>query len=190
MQLTGLRELYRSMKQQNIERYRFHFSFNNVKFDVLYFIDEQPNVLIFGIVAYNYYFEIPVHKGFNIKPFINEFNKFCEIMGFKYNRNSPFKASHFFEQFNNNVPPKAIEKNKPKPQQIAQYRDFSEEPDKIYFVGWRDNSKTNKKVTPENLEKTKKLLSKEAYNRCIKSNISSCWTAEQTKAKDFTLPYT
>ncbi|MEK5383232.1 hypothetical protein [Niallia sp. FSL W8-0635] len=71
MKLTGLKDLYKSMKQQNIDRYQFDFTYYNVKFDVLYFIDEVPNKLGFGIKTHNYYFETEVKAGFYIREFID-----------------------------------------------------------------------------------------------------------------------
>lgn len=176
------------MKSQQIDRYKFEFIFQNVNFDVLYFIDELPHILAFGIKQHNYYFELPVNKGFEIKPFLEKYNEFCKIMGFQYNPNSPFKPFIFFEQFDKQIPLKAITKNIPKPSQIALYRNKVEEADKIYFVKWRDNKKAGHQVSDENLEKTRKLLSYQAYCMCKEKNISSCWSAFPSDEKTFTLP--
>lgn len=177
------------MKQQNIDRVQFDFTFNKVKFDVLYFIDEQPNLLAFGIKAHNFYFEVPVHKDFEIKPFFgDQYNKFCQIMGFKFNPDNPFKPSAFFDEFNRTVPSSISAGNTPKPSEIAAYRNNVEEADKIYFVSWRDNTKAGHQVSPENLEKTRKLLSHQAYIMCKDKNISSCWSAKQQDEKPYTLP--
>jgi hypothetical protein len=188
MKLNGLKELYKSMKQHKIERYKFDFSFQGVKFDVLYFIDEHPNILAFGIKEHNYYFEIPVSKGFEIKPFLDKYNEFCLIMGFKYDPVSPFKTSIFFDEFNKQIPSSASRINIPKPHEIAIYRNNVEEADKIYFKKWLDNSKVGKNVSIVNLEKTCKLLSYEAYLMCESKNISSCWSANPAEEKPFSLP--
>lgn len=188
LKLDGLKELYKSMKQQNIERYKFEFSFNQIKFDALYFIDEVPNVMAFGIKKHNYYFEIPVKYEFEIKPFLDKYAEFCRIIGFKYDPKKRFKPSIFFEHLNNQIPKLALSTNVPKPSQIALYRNDVEEADKIYFVKWRDNNKAGNRVSQENLEKTRKLLSYDAYLMCKTKNISSCWSANISDEKDFTLP--
>ncbi|WP_240339690.1 DUF6037 family protein [Halobacillus ihumii] len=188
MKLSGLGNLHSSMRDQSIDRYKFNFTFNNVKFDVMYFIDEKPNILAFGIVKHNYYFEIPVKEGFYIKPFLEEYSKFCKIMGFKYQPDNPFRPSKFFEEFNGQIPSNAKHKNVPKPHQIAVYRNDVEESEKIYFVKWRDNTKAGHQVSPENLEKTRKLLSYKAYLRCKKKNISSCWSVNSSDENKYYLP--
>jgi hypothetical protein len=179
MKIAGLKNLYKSMKQQNVERY---------KFDVLYFIDEQPNILAFGIKQHNYYFELPVTRGFEIKPFLHNYNEFCKIMGFKYNPDAPFKPFLFFQEFNKQIPYNALPKNTPKPHEIAVYRKEVDEADKIYFVKWRDNTKAGHQVSNENLEKTRKLLSYKAYIMCKNKNISSCWSSVPTEEKPYRLP--
>lgn len=189
MKLEGLKELYKSMKQQGIERYKFGFRFHKVKFDVLYFIDEVPNILAFGIKNHNFYFEIPVKKGFEIEPYFNNhYGNFCRIMGFKFNPEQPFRPVIFFEQFNNKVPLQAKASHIPRPSEIAVYRNNVEEAEKIYFKGWLDNNISGNSVNPKNLEKTKKLLSYEAYLRCKKKNISSRWSPHSKDEKPFELP--
>ncbi|WHX41193.1 DUF6037 family protein [Mesobacillus sp. AQ2] len=189
MKLNGLKGLFKSMKHQAIERYKFDFIYQNVKFDVLYFIDEVPNILAFGIKQHNYYFEIPVRKEFEITAFLDEYNKFCKIMGFTYNPDSPYKPAYFFEEFNKHIPNIAIQTNIPKPSQVAVYRDKVEEADKIYFIKWRDNTKTGKNVSLKNLEKTRLLLSYDAYLMCKAKNISSCWSSLPSEENQFSLPY-
>lgn len=188
MKLDGLKILYKSMKQEKIERYKFDFVYQGVNFDVLYFIDETPNKLAFGISQHNYYFEIPVNKGFEIQAFLNEYNKFCKIMGFTYDPKSPYKPIYFFEELNRNIPTLAIKNNVPKPSHIAIYRNNVEEADRKYFLKWRDNKKLGHQVSPENLEKTRLLLSHEAYLMCKAKNISSCWSDNPLDEKQFSLP--
>ncbi|MCM3441558.1 DUF6037 family protein (plasmid) [Metabacillus halosaccharovorans] len=188
MKLDALKAIYRSMKRQGINRYKFDFIYKSVKFDVFYFIDEIPNKLAFGIKVHNYYFETPVKKDFEIKAFIHEYNKFCKIMGFKYDPDNRYKATYFFEELNNKIPQNAMILNVPKPSQIAVYRNNIEESSKVYFVKWRDNTKAGHKVSHENLEKTRLLLSFEAYLMCKEKNISSCWSNNSNDERQFKLP--
>lgn len=188
MKLDGLKNFYKSMKKQDIERIKFDFIFNNIKFDVLYFIDEKPNILAFGIKQHNYYFEISVENGFVIKPFLDDYSKFCKIMGFEYNPEKPFKPSYFFKHFNNQVPNKAKVSSIPQPSEVAAYRNNVEEAEKIYFVRWRDNNKIGQQVSGSNLEKTRKLISYNAYMMSKEQNISSCWSSNPSNQKKYKLP--
>ncbi|MEK4381965.1 DUF6037 family protein [Aeribacillus sp. FSL K6-2848] len=186
--LSGLKDLYKSMRKNNIERYKFSFTFRGVNFDVMYFIDDNPHILAIGIVAENYYFEVEVKNGFKIIPYIDNINRFCRILNFEYNPTSPFKPAIFFKELNSKIPKNANKQNIPKPHEIGQYRRNVEEADKIYFCGWRDNNARGHRVSKENLEKTRKLLSYKAYEMCKKKNISSLWTDDPNKAKNFSLP--
>lgn len=66
MKLDGIISLYNDMRRLSLKRYRFGFRYNNVAFDVFFFIDENPYKLMFGVKAENFYFEVDVKKGFII----------------------------------------------------------------------------------------------------------------------------
>ena len=91
-------------------------------------------------------------------------------------------------KINKRIPKRADKRGVPKPRDVAHYRNNVEENEKIYFCGWWDNTVRNEKVQEKNLNKTRKWLSEEAYKMCKKKNISSCWTANQSKEIDFNLP--
>lgn len=175
MILEGLRSLYKEMKNINLERYKIPFNYNNVSFDVFFFIDETPFILMFGVKALNFYFEVEVNNGFLINPILDKevYYKLIEILNLNSNSNNPFKPQYFFEEFNKKIPGNISVNNKPKPHEIAQFRRDVEENEKIYFLGWKDNNLNNENVSPENLYKTKRLLGDNAFERCKRKNISS-----------------
>ncbi len=190
MKLDGLKDLYRDMKTNKFERYKIQFTFNNVFFDVFFFIDESPFLLMFGVKTLNFYFEVPVKAGFQIDPIldINIYSRLIAILNLNSNPGSPFKPNYFFEEFNKNIPQNVVLNNIPKSHEVGQFRREVEENDKIYFLGWKDNKLKNEKVSPENLKKTRLLLGNEAYERCDQKNISSRWTNDIKFAQDFFLP--
>ena len=190
MQLNGLVNLYRSMKNQAIERYRFEYRHGHALFDVFFFIDESPFILLFGAKGEAFSFEMEVKAGFNIDPTLDSdtYKQLCRILGLKYDPNNPFSPKEFFTQFNQNVPHGASINAKAESHEIAQYRKIAEEEDKIYFLGWRNNELRGDIVSETNLAKTKDLLGHKAYTRCKSKNISSCWTDDPAKAKKVQLP--
>jgi len=188
MRLAELKELYKSMVRQGLERYKFEYSFRGAQFDVLYFIDDFPHKLAFGIVKENYYFEINVREGFEVTPFIDDLTTFCKILNLKYDPSNRFHPLVFFEELKQSIPNKALISSIPEPHEIAVYRNDVEESEKIYFKGWLDNTKTGNKVSEKNLIKTKKLLSVKAYEMCKERNISSRWSPSPKDQKSFTLP--
>ena len=190
MKLEGIVNLYQSMKSQNIDRYRFDFRFGKALFDVFLFIDESPFILLFGLKSENFSFEILVKQGFKIDPMLDRdiYKELCRVLGLKYDPDNPFSIQNFFKEFDKSIPNQAFTAQNAMPHEVANYRSFTEEADKIYFLGWRDNTKREEQVGILNLEKTRKLLGKKAFDRCKKKNVSSCWTHNKEAAKDFTLP--
>ena len=190
MKLDGLAKLYKSMVTQQIERYRFEYKAGKAVFDVFFFIDENPFVLLFGVKAANFSFELDVEKGFNIDPQLDRetYKKLCEALGLEYDPDNPFKPFNFFKEFNNFIPQSAVIAQKAEPHDVANYRSDVEEADKIYFLKWRDNTKRGENVQWENLQKTKKLLGEKAYLRCKQKNISSCWADKKELANKVVLP--
>ncbi|MGG1518476.1 DUF6037 family protein [Paenibacillus oryzisoli] len=191
MKLDGIVSLYNDMRLSNLNRYRFGFTYNNVSFDVFFFIDESPYKLMFGVKAENFYFELDVKKGFIIDPTLEreKYSELCRILGLRYDETNKFKPIYFFTEFNKKIPQKADKKNTPKPHEIAVYRKDVEEADKIYFMGWLDNTINGKKFTTKNLEKTRLLLGKDAYVQCKAKNVSSRWTDDINKAQEVTLDF-
>jgi hypothetical protein len=189
MKLNGLISLYNDMKKNNIDRYRFDYQNGKGKFDIFFFIDEQPFILLFGARSSNFSFELEVKNGFNINAtFDNEtYTKLLKFLEIKYSKDNPFRPNKFFQNFNQNIPFKTNKYNIPKPHQIIKYRQNVEESEKIYFFGWLDNDKKGNQVSEDNLEKTKQILGIKAYERCKYKNISSRWTDDESKQKDFCL---
>lgn len=190
MKLEGLVPLYKSMKSQGIDRYRFEYRCGKATFDVFFFIDGSPFLLLFGVKAENFSFEIEVKQGFVIDHKLDKetYKRLCEVLGLEYDPERPFSPWNFFSEFNGKVPALASPEQKAKPHDVAPYQSIVEEENKIYFMGWRDNYKRGTNVQESNLDKTRKLLGEQAYLRCKEKNISSCWTDQKSKAVDFTIP--
>ena len=190
MLLNGIKSLYLSMKKQHIDRYRFDYKNGKGDFDIFFFIDENPFVLLFGAKNANFYFEIEVKKGFNIDINLeNEiYKKLIEFLGMGVSYEDPFSTFKFFEDFGLNIPTSATQSNIAKPELIIKYRQNVEEVDKVFFWKWLDNTKQGNRVSHSNLDKTKKLLGIQAYKRCKFKNISSCWTDDKNKNKIPILP--
>lgn len=190
MKLEGLVDLYRNMRSQDIDRYRFSFRSGRALFDVFFFIDESPFVLLFGVKSENFSFEVVVENGFEIDPRLHPdtYRELCRVLGLEYDPDKPFSPWIFFREFNENIPIKAHASQTAAPHEVADYRTVAEEADKIYFIGWRDNTKRGEQVSALNLDKTRRLLGERAFERCKQKNISSCWTDKKSAAKEFSPP--
>lgn len=102
---------------------------------MFFFIDEIPYKLCIGVRANNFYFELSVKKGYIIDVNIGDkYLRLLEILGLKYNPDSPFKTIYFFNELNNNIPKKTDANNKWRPSDYAIYKRTVEEAEKYIFV--------------------------------------------------------
>lgn len=191
MKLSGLIPLYRSMKQQDIGRYKFHYELNHLTFDCLFFIDIEPFELVMGCLGHNFAVFNEIKQGFEISPFIEPKSTFFDLLNAlkttdaSFNR---FDPVDFFKQFNEKIPEHANPRNIVKPSDVVRYYSDIEESDKIHFCGWLDNNIRKNKVSDSNLEKTRHLMGQQVYEFAKRRNQSTKWTHDQSMAVDLYLP--
>ncbi len=190
MKLDGLVPLYKDMRAKQLERIRFDYRHGRVSFDVYFFVDGSPYLLLFGARGYNVAFEVTVERGFEINPRMSgdDYKALCAALGLEYDPEHPFSPKAFFETFSGHIPASVPANHSVRPQDVVRFRRDVEEASKVYFCGWRDNTVRGDNVTEKNLLKTRELLGQKAYERCKAKNISSCWTDDPKKAITFTLP--
>lgn len=178
MKLAGLSVLFKQMKLDQEVRSKIEYKNGKVTFDVLFLIDESPFSLMFGAKGHNVSFEFKVGPGFMVTPTIpnEDYRALCKALGLTFDRENPFSISSFLQDFSAAVPNLLSTKSKAKPQDVARHRRDVEDSDRIYFCGWRDNTKRSENVTPKNLQKTREYLGEAAYLSCKARNISTCWT--------------
>ena len=86
----------------------------------------------------------------------------------------PFNAARFLEEINRAIPGQY---RQPTSTTINQtYRHHGEDPDKPYFIGWRDNDLRGDRVSDANLAKTERCFGPAIRTLCERTNQSSCWT--------------
>lgn len=189
MKLPGLSALYKQMKRDGEMRSKIEYKHGIVTFDVLFLIDETPFSLMFGAKGHNVSFEFKVGQGFAVNPTIpnDVYRALCNALGLVFDRENPFRISSFLQDFSNSVPHLLGTRTKAKPQDVARHRRYVEESDKIYFCGWRDNTKRSEHVTAKNLQKTRELLGEAVYLSCKARNISTCWTDRELDAVEVAL---
>ena len=189
MKIAGLTVLYKQMKRDEETRSKIEYKHGAVIFDVLFLIDESPFSLMFGAKGHNVSFEFKVGPGFSVNPTIPNdiYRALCKALGLTFDRENPFRISSFLQEFSDRVPHLLATKRDAKPHDVARHRRDVEDNDKIYFCGWRDNTKRSEHVTPKNLYKTRRLLGETAYLSCKTRNISTCWTDREADVVEATL---
>ncbi|GGX69004.1 DUF6037 family protein [Saccharospirillum salsuginis] len=191
MKLPGLIPLYRSMKDQNIGRYKFRYQLNNLTFDCLFFIDLEPFELVMGCLGHNFAIFREVQHGFEIEPFIEPKETFfalLEALRTANNSASRFDPKQFFLDFDQQIPSQANPRNIATAQDVVRYYSDIEEADKVHFCGWLDNSLRRNRVTESNLEKTRRLMGQQIHDFSQRRNLSTRWTNDRSMAVEFYYP--
>ncbi|MDB0510053.1 DUF6037 family protein [Ralstonia solanacearum] len=190
MKLDGLAPLYKDMRAKKLERIRFDYRHGRVSFDVFFFIDGSPYLLLFGARGYNLVFEVEVKPGFEIDPRLRntDYKALCNALGLVFNPDNPFSPKAFFETFAGHIPATVPANHTVHPQDVVRFRRDVEDAHKVYYCGWRDNTVSGENVTEKNLRKTRELLGQQAYERCKAKNLSTCWTDDRERAITFKLP--
>jgi hypothetical protein len=190
MKVIGLSVLYKRMRHDAETRSKIEYQHGPVTFDVLFLIDETPFSLMFGAKGKNVSFDFEVGPGFTVVPSIakDAYRELCRALGLTFDPANPFSIKRFLEDFSDRVPHLLMTKREAKPHEIARHRRDVEDSEKIYFCGWRDNTKRAEQVSQRNLRKTQRLLGEAAYQSCLKRNISTCWTDVELDAVEVRLP--
>ena len=190
MKLPGLIPLYRSMKSQDIGRYKFRYQLNHLTFDCLVFIDIEPFELVMGCLGHNFAIFLDVQKGFEIDTFIQRETFFALRNALKTTNSSDnrFDPNQFFLDFDKEIPEHADPRNTATAKDVVRYYSDIEEADKIHFCGWLDNNLRKHTVTDSNLDKTRRFMGQRVYDFAKRRNQSTRWTHDETMAVDFYFP--
>lgn len=173
---TALESLHNNMKLNDMERVVFPFRYNEKGFSCIFITDILPYRLYLATLGDNpITFELKINNKYETSSYMNDYSKLIEYLELKYDPNHKFKPNDFFRSLNNNIPENC--NNTPNYKDViviaASHREI-EEPNKIYFCGWKNNIVRN--VTDGNLEKTRSAFGDELAELCRVKNISSCWT--------------
>ncbi len=189
MRLERLKDLHADMLRQGMTRTKFDFVFRNLSFSVIYIADKFPHELLFGCRAHDIFFVVSVNSNYEIKPYIGDcYSSLVKALGLEYDPNNKFKPSVLFDDFAQKIPLKTSPANAPSIIDIAANSKDVEESTKIYFVEWKVRDGIKMSVTPKNLSKTKRICGVDAHEFCKRHNISSCWTDDKSKAKQYRAP--
>ena len=135
--LSGLKALYKSMRQQDIERYKFRYQLRHLTFDCLFFIDDAPFELAMGCIGHDFILLFDVKAGFKVEPIIKPTETYWKLINaLKTNGQSfaPFEPEAFLNQLNRAIPPHADPQQVPTPAEIAKYTETLKSPKKFIFV--------------------------------------------------------
>lgn len=187
MKLVEIKPLLSDMGKNQATIDQFTFTFNKVEFEVLVFTDRVPFQLLFGVLDKNFSFILELKAGYQLSSLSDqEFYTLCRILNLKPGKGS-FTSSEFLQFFASRIPTHFSGK-RVQPHEVAKYKAKDvPESEKIYFCGWKTYG-PDSPHSAKNFEKTKEFLGESVYRFCKENNISSRWTAEPSKRKDYSSP--
>lgn len=141
-------------------------------------------VLLFGLVGGQFAFELEVRADYTISTYLgDQIVAFMAALGLQGRGTERFSTTAIFGEFANVIPTDVARTALVTHRDIPHAREV-EEADKTFFIGWRHHG-TQSHVSAANLEKTRLYLGERAYQRCRHDNISSCWSDERTRDRDY-----
>lgn len=191
MKMYNLLPLYHAMQQQKRTVEGFDFKLKGLTLDVVFAIDTQPFMLLIGIKTYNFFFTVPVYRGFWVEPLEDHiFYALRRLLNFS-KKGEKFTSLKFLAEVNHYAP-SHCSKIPLQPHHLyamlpQEQREKVEESDKIYFLGWNYHRTDGRKA--RNFEKTRIMTgSQQIADFCRAHNISSMWSANPNDAKAFVNP--
>jgi len=189
MKLKNISLLYSNMKTQKLSKTKFEFRFRTLLFSVIYIAEQFPHELLFGCRAHNLFFVVQVSKDFTISTYLGDsYGALIRALNLRSDSDNPFSPNVFFNEFQLAIPCATTAANTPTMIEIASSSRDVEEADKIYFYGWLNHDGVNSKPSPENLLKTKRICGNTTHQICHRYLISSRWTDDESKAKQYFEP--
>jgi hypothetical protein len=187
VKLLEIKPLLSDMGKNKATMDKFRFTYNKVEFEVIIFIDRTPFELLFGILDRNFSFILELRNGYQLSSLSNQdFYSLCRILNLKPGKET-FTSFKFLKYFASCLPTHYSKKSV-QPHEIAWHKaKHVPESEKIYFCGWRTYSQDSPH-SAKNFEKTKEFLGESVYEFCKNNNISSRWTDEPSKRRNYYSP--
>lgn len=180
LELSGLKPIYKIIRQNNETYAFFYFKKNGVTFHVFFDIEitfENKNYSLgFIVPGTQFNLWINVTEDFRIDTYIKDkFIELKKVLNLKGNSYNSFSTNAFFEEFNQKIPSESIKPSKKILHEIATKRYNIEESKKIYYLTFKRLPEGQHR-TLKNTEKTRLLFPK-IYERIkYRANISICYT--------------
>lgn len=192
IEITSLRTLHASMKEENLESTKFVYSVRkDVVFDVFFNVSISPYVLIFGLKGIEpKVIFIDVFPGYKVDTILNheQYKLFSSILKIDGSSFKPFRFKNFLEAFNNSIPRNAQRHLYYELTEYLTNRNDIDEAQKIYFLGFKNNAVGNK-VSEKNYKKNCLAFNCIIANNLKDRNISTCWTSNRELSKDIVAEY-
>ncbi len=186
MRCPAFEPLTTDMKLNNIEKEHYQFKYNGFMFDViLSFVADGYEILV-AIHTHNWGCVLKMNNNFHIEMQDNDYYALRKILHLDWN-NDHFSSSAFLRLLSEQAPHSSNRRgvDYKELRNYLPYRQVDERY-KIYFNGWNDHIKDNRKA--HNFDKTEFYLGKKIADYCREHNISSRWKDVPKDEKRLTNP--
>ena len=189
--MPGLKRLHFSMRRAGTERACFKVHHAPLTFDCLLLTDIAPYEFALAAIGHpDLIFVFAVEPGYRIDTDFGNalYGALADALQLGRNTGKKLIPGSFLEQIDAAIPADIQNTQAVTTADVLSvYRQHVEESDKIYFKGWLRNP-NGKRVSPENLDKTKRCFGQRMRDNCDRQNISSCWSASPADEVTFRPP--
>lgn len=178
--LQNLELLYRDMAQKKETRAVFGVSFRERRFSCFFLTDIVPfKLYVAALGDQRFAISFSIKKDFSFSAFLNksDYERLVHYLGLVFDPVNHFSPADFLMELDSRFPTRFTHRPRYSDCLLTAASDI-EEPNKIYFVGWR-TSPTGR-VSSLNEEKTRRAFGDEMAKASKTHGISSCWTTEKS----------
>ena len=190
LRFDNLKQLVPSMIKSGIEKEHFSFIYAKQKIDCIFSFTQYGYELLVGVHEINFGFVVTIIQNRN-GDYIAEITdqdyiNFCKALHLSY-KNDGFSSNTLLKLLSQKIPIKTSG-NKIDYETLTRYIKCKQvdEADKIYFKGWNDHLKDQRKA--QNFDKTEFYFGKSVADYCRANNISSMWTYKKSEREKYKNP--
>ena len=187
MRCPAFEPLINDMKFNNIEKENYQFDFNGFRFDVILSMVNNGYEILVAIHTHNWGCVLKMSSNYIIEVPDNIYFSLREILHLDWNKNH-FNSAAFLRLLSENSP-RTSNRQGVDYRELRDYLSYRhvDEEDKIYFCGWNDHTKDNRKA--HNFDKTEFYFGKKVADYCRNHNISSLWSDIPRNEQRITNPW-
>lgn len=181
MILHGLRHLHKLMQNANRQITIFPYNIRQVQFTVLFAAIAPPYELSLTARGDNFFLLYHVNQQYEVNPAIEDeytYKTLADMLKLYGSSNHILKPFQFLLELDKHMKQIPSVTREPSLTEVLQSRPDLPERDRPYFWRWHPS----KKVSPENLAKTRLLLGENAAQHSLLATVSSQWTDDYQKA--------
>lgn len=187
IKLNGLCNLHSRMRKQGLQKVIFPYRINDAVFTVVFAPIGEPYELSLTANAANVFILIQVRRGYLIsRELDNEiYIKLANLLRIDGRSGNKLIPAVFFSELDEYMGGQEVRMREPSPKELMDARPDLPDRELPYFWHWLDQDVRKHHVTKKNLRKTCLLIGPEAEAFSRRHNLSSRWTDDEKKARDW-----